>query len=120
MRHDNNNPVDYVDKCYYVDMYKMAYGNIVYPCRDRSEWEKTACPTILPPHYVKHVGRPIKARRRAPGEIDARSGGRRITRHGLIIHCSYYGEPDHNRGSCKWWKAGLVPPNASNLSPQPT
>jgi hypothetical protein len=37
IRHDNNNPVDYVDKSYSVDIYKMAYGNIVCPYRDRSE-----------------------------------------------------------------------------------
>jgi hypothetical protein len=73
----------------------------------------------LPPHYVKHVGRPNKERR-APGEIDARVGGRRITRHGVIIQFSCCGEPDHNRGGCKWLKEGPVPPSASNSSPQPT
>jgi hypothetical protein len=40
MRHDNSDPVNYVDKCYSVESYKLAYGNIVYPCKDRLEWER--------------------------------------------------------------------------------
>jgi hypothetical protein len=37
MRHDNTDPLDYVDKCYSVESYKLAYGKIVYPCKDRLE-----------------------------------------------------------------------------------
>jgi hypothetical protein len=89
----------------------------VYPCKDKSEWEKTQGPTILPPHYVKHVGRPTKCRRRAPGEVDAREGGKRITRHGVIMHCSYCGCPDDNISGCKWMKSGQMPPSAANPTP---
>ena len=95
MRHDNDDHVNYVDKCYSVEMYKLAYGNIVYPCKDRSEWEKTGGPPILPPHYVRHVGRPTKVRRKAPGEVDSRRGGKKVTRHGVIMHCSYCAEPGY-------------------------
>ena len=113
MRHENLDPINFVDGCYTTEMYKRAYGNIVYPCKDRTEWEKTNGPTILPPHYVRHVGRPTKSRRKCPGEVDARGGGKKITRHGIIIHCSYCGEPDHNAGGCPYLKAGQAPPSAS-------
>jgi hypothetical protein len=48
-----------------------------YPCKDKSEWEKMNGPTILPPLYQKHVGRPTKNRRKAPGEVDYREGGKK-------------------------------------------
>ena len=116
MRHENLDPVNYVDNCYSVQMYKRAYGNIVYPCKDKTEWEKTGGPTILPPNYVRHVGRPTKSRRKCPGEVDARGGGRKVTRHGIIIHCSYCCLPDHNRGGCPTLKAGLPPPTETEAT----
>jgi hypothetical protein len=117
MRHDNKDPLKYVDHCYSVEAYKLAYRNIVYPCKDRTEWQKTGGPVILPPNYVAHVGRPTKNRRRAPGEIDYRGGGRKMSRHGVIMHCSYCSEPGHNRGGCKYLKQGIVPPNQANSAP---
>lgn len=34
-----------------------------------------------------------------------------MSRHGVIMHCNYCGEPDHNIKGCKYLKAGLPPPN---------
>jgi hypothetical protein len=53
----------------------------------------------------------------APGEIDARGGGKKMSRHGVIMHCSYCGEAKHNKGGCKWLKAGLTPPNRHTEEP---
>ena len=33
-----------------------------------------------------------------------------MSRHGVIMHCSYCREPDHNKGGCKYLKQGLPPP----------
>lgn len=66
---------------------------------------------------VKKVGRPTKSRRKAHYEVDHRSGGKKITRHGVIIHCGYCGEGDHNRKGCRYLKAGLPPPNAPPVEP---
>ena len=41
-----------------------------------------------------------------------------MSRHGVIMHCSYCGEPDHNIKGCKYMKAGLPPPNAQAPPPQ--
>jgi hypothetical protein len=53
--------------------------------------------TILPPSYKKHVGRPRKYRIKALGEVDCRGGGKRMSRHGVIIHCSHCDGPDHKK-----------------------
>jgi hypothetical protein len=110
-RKDGIDPLSLVDSCYSIEMHKRAYGNIVYPCKDKSEWEKMGGPTILPPSYKKHVGRPTKNRRKAPGEVDCRGGGKRMSRHGVIMHCSHCGKPDHNRNGCYWFKNGMAPPD---------
>jgi hypothetical protein len=94
------------------DMYKKAYGHIVHPCKDKTKWEKMHGPIILPPAFQRQVGMPTRCRRKAPHEVDARGGGKRLSRHGVIMHCSYCGEPDHNMGGCKYLKAGLDPPVA--------
>jgi hypothetical protein len=39
-RNDDIDPLTLVDKFYLIDMHKRAYGNIVYPCKDKSDWEK--------------------------------------------------------------------------------
>jgi hypothetical protein len=110
IRHDDRDPLSYVDSCYSVDMYKKAYGGIVFPCKDKTEWEKMNGPLILPPAYQRHVGRPTRCRRKAPHEVDARGGGKKLSRHGVIMHCSYCGEPGHNMSGCKYLKAGVDPP----------
>lgn len=110
-RNERVDPIALVDNCYSVAMFKKAYSNIIYPCKDITEWEKMNGPTILPPEYTKHVGRPCKSRRKSPEEIICSNGGKRMSRHGVIMHCSYCGDPDHNRKGCKYLKAGLPPPN---------
>ena len=102
-----------VDPCYSVAMFKKAYSNIVYPCKDKTEWQKMNGPRIEPPQYQKHVGRPCKSRRKSAEEIICGNGGKKVSRHGTIIHCTYCQEPDHNRKGCKYLKAGLPPPSAS-------
>ena len=117
-RNERVDPLTLVDQCYSVSMFKKAYSNIIYPCKDITEWEKMNGPEINPPDYQKHVGRPCKSRRKGPEGIICSNGGRRMSRHGVIMHCSYYGEPDHNIKGCKYMKAGLPPPNAQAPPPQ--
>jgi hypothetical protein len=116
---DKLDPLTLVDKCYSIEMHKKAYANIVYPCKGKSEWEKMNCPTILPPTYKKHVGRPTKSRRNAPGEVDCRGGGKRVTRHGVIMHRINCGKPGHNIHGCYWFKNGLPVPDEAQLNMAP-
>jgi hypothetical protein len=122
LRNDDIDPITVVDNCYSIEMHKKAYANIVYPCKDKTEWQRMNGPPILPPIFTKHVGRPTKCRRKAPGEVDVRGGGKRMSRHGVIMHCGYCGLPSHNKAGCEWLKAGLAPPNAPQanvLPPEP-
>jgi hypothetical protein len=112
-------PLTLVNECYSVDMFKIAYGNFIMPYRDKTEWHKLNGTPIHPPFYVKKVGRPTKSRRKQPYEVAARGGGRKITRHGVIIHCGHCGEAGHNRKGCSLWKASLPPPNAEQGSAAP-
>ena len=76
-RHERIDPLELVDPCYSKQMFKKAYESIIYPCKDRREWEDMCGPPILPPLYQKHVGRPSTTRRQAPGEFDHRRGGKK-------------------------------------------
>ncbi|KAM0913552.1 hypothetical protein ACQ4PT_012082 [Festuca glaucescens] len=116
IREERKDPLSLVDTCYSTEMHKRAYGTIVYPCKDKIEWEKVDGPPILPSLFTKHVGRPTKSRRKTPGEVDCRGGGKRMSRHGVIMHCSYCSRPEHNKKGCYWLKNGLPPPEASQMN----
>lgn len=77
----------------------MAYGNTIWPCKDKSAWVKVDASEVLPPVYEKKVGRPPKSRRKQPYEIQGPSGPK-LTKHGVIITCRYCGKSGHNRATC--------------------
>ena len=62
---------------------------------------------IKPPLYEKKLGRKAKNRRMQPEEVIAKKGGKKITRHGTIIHCSHCNNPGHNKKGCSAFKQGL-------------
>jgi hypothetical protein len=53
-------------------------------------------PPMRPPKFDKQVGRPSKKRRRNPLEEE----GTRMSRHGIISHCSVCNGIDHNKRKC--------------------
>ncbi|KAM0926804.1 hypothetical protein ACQ4PT_003002 [Festuca glaucescens] len=107
LRHERKSPIDMVHHCYSVQAFQRAYAHKIMPCRDKKEWQKMNGCQILPPLYIKKVGRPTRNRKKQPEEVAATQGGTRITRHGLVIHCRHCGLPGHNRGGCADLKAGL-------------
>ena len=102
-----------VHECYSTSTYLKAYGPKIYPCKDRSMWQKGRGPNVLPPVYEKKVGRPPKNRRKQPHEVMGKFGPK-MSKHGTVITCSYCGTEGHNRGGCKLRKAGIRP----ELQPQ--
>lgn len=78
------------------------------PCSDRANWEKMNGPQVLPPAYEKKVGKPKKTRRKHPTEVQGKNGPK-LTKHGVIIHCSYCHEPNHNKKGCPMRKKGIKP-----------
>jgi hypothetical protein len=104
LRHERIPPESVVSDCYSSSSYLVAYGQTIWPCKDKSEWEKVDAEEILPPVYEKKVGRPPKSRRKQPYEVDGR-----LSKHGVIITCGYCGDQGHNRGGCALRKAGIRP-----------
>lgn len=97
LRHERIKPEDVVNKCYSIDAFRAAYGKIIMPCSDPRVWPKTNGPQMLPPNYEKKVGRPGKKRKNNPLEED---NGTRMSRHGIIGHCSVCNQPGHNKRKC--------------------
>jgi len=85
--------------CYSIDAFKNAYGCSIFPCSEKSSWENVGGPEVQPPKYEKKVGRPPKARRRAAHEVQGPNGPR-LSKHGVIIHCSHCAQAGHNSASC--------------------
>jgi hypothetical protein len=107
MREDRILLEEMVHSCYSIESFCKAYGNIIVPCRDKKEWQKMNGSPIKPPLYVKKVGRPPKSRRKQPYEADSKKGGKKMSTHGVVIHCKHCGKSGHNKGGYSDAKAGL-------------
>jgi len=46
-------PESVLPNCYSTDAFKRAYGFNIWPCSDKSTWEKVDDPEVLPPVYEK-------------------------------------------------------------------
>ena len=106
-RYELIDPEEMVHKCYDLCNFSKAYAHIIMPCKDRREWQKMGGCVIKPPLYEKKLGRKAKNRRMQPEEVIAKKGGKKITRHGTIIHCSHCNNPGHNKKGCSTFKQGL-------------
>ena len=85
-----------------------------WSCKDKSEWEKVNGPEVKPPVYEKKVGRPPKSRRKQPQEVQGKNGPR-LSRHGVVIHCKYCSDANHNSSGCKLKKMGFSSEEAKKL-----
>ncbi|CAN6268940.1 unnamed protein product [Urochloa humidicola] len=94
--------------CYSIETYINVYGFNIMPCSDKSNWVKTNGAQVQPPIYEKKVGRPPKSRRKQPQEVQAQHGAK-LTRHGVIITCSWCHQENHNRAGCSLRKLGIKP-----------
>ena len=98
LRSERIKPESMVSSCYTLKTYMEAYGEQIFPLRDKEAWEPVdACP-ILPPLYEKCVGGRKKNRRKQPEESE---DGTRLSKHGAIMHCGYYRQTGHKRGNCQ-------------------
>ena len=49
------------------------------------------------PIYEKKVGRPARNRKKNPTELE---GGTKLSKHGVMMHCSACGSSTHNKRTC--------------------
>ena len=109
-REERISPEELVAPCYSIEHFKLAYKPIIKPCRDTNEWVRTNQCEIKPPLYDKRVGRPTnRSRRKQPYELQTKSGAKRMTKHGIIITCSYCQQDGHNKAGCGMRKVGILP-----------
>ena len=114
LRHERISPESILSNCYSTDAFKRAYGFNIWPCSDKSTWEKVDGPEVLPPVYEKKVGRPPKSRRKQPFEVQGKNGAK-LTKHGVIIHCKHCKAPHHNSGGCRLKKNGISSEDAKRM-----
>jgi hypothetical protein len=80
--------------------------------------EKMNQPPMRPPKCDKQVGRPSKKRRKNLLEEEE---GTRMSRHGIISHCSLCNGIDHNKRKCSRLGRGPEPaPQPEAPGPEPT
>jgi hypothetical protein len=104
LRHERILEDSVLPACYSIEAFQNAYSCNILPCSDKASWENVRGLEVQPPKYEKKVGRPPKARRKAPHEVQGRNGPR-LSKHGVIIHCSHCGQPGHNSATCAAKKA---------------
>lgn len=114
LRHERINAESILPNCYTTDAFSKAYGFNIWPCNDKSKWENVNGPEIKPPVYEKKAGRPKKSRRKAPYEVIGKNGPK-LTKHGVMMHCKYCGEENHNSGGCKLKKQGISSEEAKRM-----
>jgi hypothetical protein len=108
LRHERIPTEDVIPQCYTTKTCNAVYGFNLMPCFDKTNWMKMNGPNIETPIYEKKIGRPPKSRRKQPHEIQGKNGPS-MSRHGIIIHCSWCHEPNHNSKGCPLKKVGIRP-----------
>ncbi|KAL0294049.1 UNVERIFIED_CONTAM: hypothetical protein Sangu_3226300, partial [Sesamum angustifolium] len=94
---DRRDPVEvYIADCYKKDMYLKCYSHMIHAVPGKKEWVQTGCDPLMAPKIKKKRGRPTKARRKGPDELQ----GSISTRKGLTRRCQNCLELGHNKGTC--------------------
>ncbi|CAO2194395.1 unnamed protein product, partial [Urochloa humidicola] len=119
LRHERIPAESVIPPCYSVESFSKAYGHNIWPCNDITLWEKVDGLEVLPPVYEKRPGRPPKARKKQPHEVQG-THGPKMSKHGVVMHCSWCKADDHNRATCEMRKAGIKPnPRPVSKPPPP-
>jgi hypothetical protein len=110
-----------VHDCYSLETFNKAYETNIMPCRDKSTWDHVDGREVKAPVYEKKVGRPKRCRRKEPYEIQGKNGPK-LSKHGVIITCSYCKQENHNAKGCFFKKKGIRPedydPEVHGINPQ--
>jgi hypothetical protein len=114
LRHERIPAESTLPNCYSTEAFNRAYGFNIWPCSDRSQWEKVNGTDIQPPKYEKKAGRPKKSRRKAPYEVQGKNGPK-LTKHGVAMTCSHCKGVGHNAAGCRLKKDGISSEEAKRM-----
>ncbi|KAI3446911.1 hypothetical protein Pfo_003576 [Paulownia fortunei] len=116
---------DFVHLCYTVETYKKVYEHAIMGISGEQLWGEIMFIPPLPPNSGRGVGRPSKARRREPDEVNVkqkkRSKGKqliRMERQQGTVKCRICGALGHNAVTCKKKKKGSEATSLDNLTCQ--
>lgn len=113
-REERIDPESLVHECYSVQTFIKAYGFNIKPMRDQEHWTKMDGVEVYPPVYTKVMGRPRRNRKKDPEEKQDKEGGKKLTKHGVTMHCSLCGGANHNKeGHNKWQETNREAPQAT-------
>ncbi|KAL2485962.1 MuDR family transposase [Abeliophyllum distichum] len=100
----------YVSDCYKKDAYLRTYSPSICPMTSPELWPNPGQHPLAPPPIKKMPGRPKKARRREPDEVQSSSS--KVRRTGMKMRCRKCGKEGHNKRSCKQPQGGEGSDNA--------
>ncbi|XP_059670965.1 uncharacterized protein LOC132316509 [Cornus florida] len=93
------NPEDFVDSCYHRETYLRTYTPVIFLMPLRQMIREVATDPIHPPIVKPSSGRPKKARKKAVGEVNNKSGA--VSRKKQLLNCRKCGAKGHNVRTCK-------------------
>ncbi|RYR54368.1 hypothetical protein Ahy_A06g029633 [Arachis hypogaea] len=83
----------------YEDAYLRCYQEVIHPLNGPELWERSQYDDVMPPPYMRPSHRPVKKRKRGPGDEDNRSQTH-ISRRGQTHRCSNCGALGHKKPGC--------------------
>ncbi|XP_072062123.1 uncharacterized protein [Arachis hypogaea] len=89
----------FVDDHYKKDAYLRCYQEVIHPLNVSDLWERSQYDDVMPPPYRKPSHRPVKKKKRGPGDDDNRSQTH-LSRRGQTQRCSNCGALGHKKSSC--------------------
>ncbi|KAG8365651.1 hypothetical protein BUALT_Bualt18G0128200 [Buddleja alternifolia] len=95
-------PEDYVDECYKKMTYFKSYTHLMNTLHGSDMWPKSQMEPLLPPLAEVLPGRPKLHNRKkdkdeAKKKVKESDGKQKLSKVGVIMHCSICGKRDHNK-----------------------
>ncbi|KAK4382950.1 hypothetical protein Sango_2824200 [Sesamum angolense] len=94
INYHRQNLEDFVYPYFKKDTYLRVYSHMINPVPGMHDYEESPLGPVDPPHVVKRVGRPKKARRKDANDIREPT---RVSRRGLTHTCAICGKQGHNK-----------------------
>ncbi|RYR74299.1 hypothetical protein Ahy_A02g008968 [Arachis hypogaea] len=96
-------------------VYLKCYQEVIHPLNGPNLWERTQYDGVMPPPYKRPSHRPMKKRKRGPGDEENRSQNH-LSQRGQIQRCSNCGDVGYKKMSCTKPKKSVYATNVQGFS----